>query len=305
MDYIQRMVGYMDRTDTYLQKAAKDGKQHTSTYKIKENCKNNIKKQYDRIMYRKTVWQPFGQESKNEEHDECTIVGDEVFMEMVKNDNSLTSYNKKPEYYKYYKDMNISDKLIEQNHKTWTEHKNKYKTVRETYTDSRGLTYMIAVTRPVEKVKYNPKYMVPNAGGVRPSRSLDDLVADKLNNGDDRNMTMNNPNDGGSKSYKYVPPSIRNGETANVNEDNRKLIIRNIPKDFMEDDVARVIMKCGKLHDVRIHRDKYTGESKGFAFVKCESSETARKIIKTYNRFAMGNMIIHINYAEDRKDHKR
>ena len=100
-----------------------------------------------------------------------------------------------------------------------------------------------------------------------------------------------------------MPPSVKNeGKTENgLVQVKRKLIIRNIPRDIMEDDIAKIIMTCGKLHDVRIHRDKYTGESKGFAFVKCESYMVAKKIIETYHKTPIGPMIMSIDYAEDKK----
>ena len=109
-----------------------------------------------------------------------------------------------------------------------------------------------------------------------------------------------------SSNSKYVPPSIRKGGNKSEEEDrNRKLIVRNIPHDIMEDDIADIIMTCGKLYDVRIHRDKYTGESKGFAFVKCETHEVAKKIIDTYDRKPIGRMIMRIDFAEDRKKKKK
>ena len=85
-----------------------------------------------------------------------------------------------------------------------------------------------------------------------------------------------------------------------MEDKNRKLIVRNIPHDIMEDDIADIISTCGKLYDVRIHRDKYTGDSKGFAFVKCETHEIAKKIIETYDRKPLGHMIMKISFAEDR-----
>ena len=119
---------------------------------------------------------------------------------------------------------------------------------------------------------------------------------------DDQDDQDDNQNNKLDRKSKYVPPSSRKNEDATEREDrNRKLIIRNIPIDIMEDDIADIITSCGKLYDVRIHRDKYTGKSKGFAFVKCETHEIANKIIETYNIKPLGKMIMKIDFAEDKK----
>ena len=130
--------------------------------------------------------------------------------------------------------------------------------------------------------KYKGKFEVPKEAKERkPKRTLDEVFKD---NSQTKTETTE------SSNSKYVPPSIRNGGNKGEEEDrNRKLIVRNIPHDIMEDDIADIIMTCGKLYDVRIHRDKYTGESKGFAFVKCETHEVAKKIIDTYDRKPIGS----------------
>jgi len=184
----------------------------------------------------------------------------------------------------------------------------KYKTIKELHKDSAGHSYYIYVTREVGVEKYKKKFEVSKKSSESPSenmseasnkkpgkRTLDELFKEKESD----TVDMENDN---QTSSKYVAPSNRKGaEKRNNEERNRKLIIRNIPHDIMEDDIADIIMTCGKLYDVRIHRDKYTGDSKGFAFVKCETHETAKRIIETYNKTPLGHMIMKIDFAEDRK----
>ena len=123
---------------------------------------------------------------------------------------------------------------------------------------------------------------------------MDDLFKEKENeesnqdnqdNQDDQDDQDDNQNNKLGRKSKYIPPSSRKNEDGKEREDrNRKLIIRNIPIDIMEDDIADIITSCVENYMMRIHRDKYTGKSKGFAFVKCETHEIANKIIETYNR---------------------
>lgn len=291
MDTITRLIEYIEKADNKLEECKKQGQTNTEFYVKLQNYRNSQKKLYKNMMRRKTTWEPFGR-AISDNNDNCTTQGDEIFMEMV-NEQKIKDDNK-PEYMKYYNDMNISDKMKKENYERFKDCSKKYKTVKELYTDANNNSYHIYVTREVTVEKYNKKFEIPKEAkeSTKPKvKTLDDIFEEK--NTEETKQENNS---------KYVPPSHRKGEDkSNMEELNRKLIIRNIPRDIMEDDIADLIMTCGKLYDVRIHRDKYTGESKGFAFVKCETHETAKKIINTYNGKPLGMLIMKIDFAEDRK----
>lgn len=302
MDTLPRLIEYIEKADNKLQEYKENGKTNTTFYKKLEAYRNDQKKLYERIMKRKTTWEPFGK-ATDENNDVYTTYADEVMMEMV-HEKKIVKNKNRPEYFKYYDDMNISDKLKEENYRRYNETMKKYKTIKELHKDSAGHSYYIYVTREVGVEKYKKKFEVSKKESEKPSetpnkkpgkRTLDDLFTEKESDTGD----IENDN---QISSKYVAPSNRQGADKRNNEErNRKLIIRNIPQDIMEDNIADIIMTCGKLYDVRIHRDKYTGESKGFAFVKCETHETAKRIIETYNKTPLGHMIMKIDFAEDRK----
>lgn len=293
MTTVPKLIEYIEKAENMLQKYEENGKMNDPLYKKVKKDRDYKKGLYDRIMKRKATWKSFGKATEDN-NDYCTTYGDEVNMEMV-NGNDTSKKKEKPHYFKFYDDMNISDKMKEENHKRFLENSEKFKTIKEKHTDENGYSYYIYKTIPVETEKYSGKFKVPReAKETNTKRSLDDLFKENTNE---------NENSESPKS-KYVPPSIRNGGKKNESEDKRKLIIRNIPRDIMEDDIADIISTCGKLYDVRIHRDKFTGDSKGFAFVKCETHETAKKIIETYNRKPIGCMIMTIDFAEDRNKNK-
>jgi RNA recognition motif-containing protein len=291
MTTITRLIDYIEKADNKLEQCKKQGQTNTEFYVKLQKYRNSQKKLYDNMMRRKTTWEPFGR-ALSENNDNCTTQGDEIFMEMV--NEQKTRDNNKPEYMKYYDNMNISDKMKKENYNRFKECSKKYKTVKELYTDANNSSYHIYVTKDIAVEKYNKKFEIPKEAiesakqkGPKSNKTLDDLFKEK-------DMEENNS--------KYVPPSYRKGaNNSNMEEPNRKLIIRNIPRDIMEDNIADLIMTCGKLYDVRIHRDKYTGESKGFAFIKCETHETAKKIINTYNGKPLGMLIMKIDFAEDKK----
>ena len=296
MDTIPRIIEYIEKADNKLQEYKENGKTHTTFYKKLEDYRNGQKKLYERIMKRKVIWEPFGK-AAGDNNEVCTTYADEVLMEMV---NEIEVDKNRPDYLKYYDDMNIPDKMKEANYKRYNEIAKKYKTIKELHTDSSGSSYYIYVTREVGVEKYKKKFEVPRKVSEQTGkRSLDDLFKEKESN-------PNNTEKDNGRISKYVAPSNRQGaEKRNDEGSTRKLIIRNIPRDIMEDNIADIIMTCGKLYDVRIHRDKYTGESKGFAFVKCETHETAKKIIETYDKKPIGHMIMKIDFAEDRNKNRK
>ena len=296
MDTIPRIIEYIEKADNKLQEYKENGKTNTTFYKKLEDYRDGQKKLYDSIMKRKVTWEPFGK-AAGDNNEVCTTYADEVLMEMV---NEIEVDKNRPDYLKYYDDMNIPDKMKEANYKRYNEIAKKYKTIKELHTDSSGSSYYIYVTREVGVEKYKKKFEVPRKASEQTGkRSLDDLFKEKESN-------PNNAENDNENISKYVAPSNRQGaEKRNDQESTRKLIIRNIPRDIMEDNIADIIMTCGKLYDVRIHRDKYTGESKGFAFVKCETHETAKKIIETYDKKPLGHMIMKIDFAEDRNKNRK
>jgi hypothetical protein len=300
MDTVPRLIEYIENSEKKLRKCEENGTTDHPIYKKIEKFRDNTKLIYDRIMKRKTTWASFGK-ATDENNDCYTTQGDDVYMEMV-NSNGLFMNEKKenPHYFKFYDDMNITDKMKKENHSRFLKNAKSYKTVKELHTDKNGSSYYIYKTIPAEIEKYKGKFEVPGkAKEGKSKRSLDDLFQGEAKEDSNSNLKSN------IDTSKYVPPSFRNGGDKTELEDrNRKLIIRNISHDMMEDDIADVISTCGKLYDVRIHRDKFTGESKGFAFVKCETHEIAKKIIETYDKKPIGHMIMRIDFAEDRNKNK-
>ena len=255
--------------------------------------------QYSRIMHRKMNWEPFGKEAEQSTHDAYSTLGDEVFMEMVQDTQRSNQNKNKPYYYKYYEDTCMSDEMIEENYTRFIENSKKYETVRAQHTDNFGRTYSIYVTRPITSQKYNAGKNMQESTTYSVPKPMNKDTENKVTENENNNEEENEKTDG-----KYVPPSIRKKQQGIPEEEpkNRNLFVSNIPLEYMEDNIADIIDCCGKIYDIRIHRDKYTGVSKGSAIVKCETHETACKIIEKFSRCVMGSQMAHIAFAEDRKN---
>ena len=266
---------------------------------------------YKNIMYRKMNWKPFGKAKNTEHNDKITIAGDEIEMEIIGEYAEIlkrknTKKNCKP-CTQYCADRTISDELKEENYKRWKEHQNKYIKKKVTQTIN-GKTHTFWLTSPVVKETYK-------VGEKKVTfKSFEEIQKEKEENSKknteqntdqntDQNTEQNETND--TEQNSYVPPHLRIQMESKKMEDSnakvsKKLIIRNIDAGFMEDDIAKYVLTCGKIHDITILRDKYTGVSRGIAFVKCLNSQIATEIMNKFHKTAMGHTIVSIDYAEDR-----
>ena len=59
-----------------------------------------------------------------------------------------------------------------------------------------------------------------------------------------------------------------------------KLYVGNLSDEATEDDLLYNFGDLGTCRSVKIIKDKYTGKSKGYAFVEMGSDEEAREVIK-------------------------
>ena len=62
-----------------------------------------------------------------------------------------------------------------------------------------------------------------------------------------------------------------------MNQQNQKLYVGNLNFDANEDQVRELFSSFGNVDDVKIVMDRFSGRSRGFAFVKMDSSESANK----------------------------
>lgn len=63
----------------------------------------------------------------------------------------------------------------------------------------------------------------------------------------------------------------------------KKVYVGNLSFDTTEDALKDLFAKAGKIDSVSIIIDKFSGRSKGFAFIEMSSEEEAKKAIETLN----------------------
>ena len=62
-----------------------------------------------------------------------------------------------------------------------------------------------------------------------------------------------------------------------MNQQNQKLYVGNLNFDATEDQVRELFNSYGEVQEVKIVMDRFSGRSRGFAFVRMESPDSAAK----------------------------
>jgi len=82
---------------------------------------------------------------------------------------------------------------------------------------------------------------------------------------------------------------------------NTKLYVGNLNYDTTKDKLEEVFSKAGKVVDANVITDKYTGRSKGFAFVEMATEEEAQKAVSEVNDTEIDGRNVKVDVARPRK----
>jgi len=85
----------------------------------------------------------------------------------------------------------------------------------------------------------------------------------------------------------------------------KKLYVGNLPYETTEDQLRELFSQAGQVESVNIIINKFSGRSKGFAFVEMSSEEEAQKAIKMFNEYQLGGRAIIVNEARPREERKQ
>ena len=82
------------------------------------------------------------------------------------------------------------------------------------------------------------------------------------------------------------------------------IYVGNLSYKLNEDDLRQVFEEYGEITSVKIIKDKYSGRSKGFAFVEMAEEEEAKAAINELNGTEHDGRKIVVNEARPRQDNK-
>ena len=84
-----------------------------------------------------------------------------------------------------------------------------------------------------------------------------------------------------------------------------KLYVGNLSFDTMESDLQDLFSKVGNVTSCDLITDKFTGKSRGFAFVEMGSDEDAQKAIAEVTGKDIDGRALKVNEARPREDRPR
>lgn len=82
----------------------------------------------------------------------------------------------------------------------------------------------------------------------------------------------------------------------------KRIYIGGLPYSTTSSQLEEMFAKYGKVNSADVITDRFSGESKGFAFVEMEKDEDAEKAIKELNGTKLGEREITVNEARPRED---
>jgi RNA recognition motif-containing protein len=83
-----------------------------------------------------------------------------------------------------------------------------------------------------------------------------------------------------------------------------RLYVGNLSYDTMEEDLRKAFGQYGTVESVSLVTDKYTGKSKGFAFVEMTSKEEAEAAKAGLNGTQLGDRMIRVDEANPRPERR-
>lgn len=82
----------------------------------------------------------------------------------------------------------------------------------------------------------------------------------------------------------------------------KKLFVGSLPYSTTQAQLEEMFAKIGTVSTIQLITDKYSGQSKGFAFVEMATDEEAEKAIKELNGFNLDGRAMVVNVARPKED---
>ncbi|MFZ7113300.1 MAG: RNA recognition motif domain-containing protein [Desulfatiglandales bacterium] len=76
------------------------------------------------------------------------------------------------------------------------------------------------------------------------------------------------------------------------------IYVGKLPFSFTEDDLRAMFTEFGELEGIKIIRDNYSGQSKGFGFIEMPNNSEADQAIKALNGKFVNGQNIKVNPAD-------
>ena len=81
-----------------------------------------------------------------------------------------------------------------------------------------------------------------------------------------------------------------------------KLYVGNLPFNTTENELQDFFAQAGPVQEVSLMQDKFTGKSRGFAFVTMTTDEDAQSAVTQFDGASFGGRALKVNEARPRED---
>jgi len=85
----------------------------------------------------------------------------------------------------------------------------------------------------------------------------------------------------------------------------KKLFVGNLPYSAKQDSLEELFGQAGKVESCNIITDKFSGQSRGFAFVEMETEDGAKAAIEKFNNYEMDGRKLVVNESRPKEDSGR
>jgi RNA recognition motif-containing protein len=84
-----------------------------------------------------------------------------------------------------------------------------------------------------------------------------------------------------------------------------RLFVGNLSYETVEQDLQDFFSQAGNVASVNLMFDKFTGKSRGFAFVELSTADEANKAVEMFNGKELQGRALTVNIARPREDRPR
>jgi RNA recognition motif-containing protein len=81
-----------------------------------------------------------------------------------------------------------------------------------------------------------------------------------------------------------------------------KIYVGNVPRDTSEDTVRELFASHGEVGEVKLIKDQYSGELRGFGFIEMSDNDQALTAIKEVNGTELAGRRLIVNEARPKKE---
>ena len=85
----------------------------------------------------------------------------------------------------------------------------------------------------------------------------------------------------------------------------KRLFVGSLPYSATSGQLEELFSQVGKIESLNLITDRYSGQSKGFAFVEMQTDEESDKAIAKFNNYELDGRRIVVNEARPKEDRNR